>query len=47
MEKTKHHILVCVNFRPSGEAKGKCHRKNYLIFCPVLKINSLIGSWKG
>lgn len=37
MEKPKHHILVCASFRPSGEAKGKCHRKNSLEFLPYIE----------
>lgn len=41
MEKPKHHILVCASFRPSGEAKGKCHRKNSLDFLPYIE-NELI-----
>ena len=41
MEKPKHHILVCASFRPSGEAKGKCQRKNSLDFLPYIE-NELI-----
>ena len=41
MEKPTHHILVCASFRPSGEAKGKCHRKNSLDFLPYIE-NELI-----
>lgn len=37
MEKPKHHILVCASFRPSGEPKGKCHRKNSLEFLPYIE----------
>ncbi len=41
MEKPKHHILVCASFRPSGEPKGKCQRKNSLEFLPYIE-NELI-----
>lgn len=27
MNKPEKHILVCSSFRPSGEPKGKCHKK--------------------
>ena len=37
MEKPKKHILVCASFRPSGEAKGKCHRKGSLDFLPYIE----------
>lgn len=37
MEAPKTHILVCASFRPSGEAKGKCHRKNSLEFLPYIE----------
>lgn len=33
----KHHILVCASFRPSGELKGKCHRKGSVDFLPYLE----------
>ncbi len=32
MESPKHHILVCASFRPNGDPKGKCHRKNAMEF---------------
>ncbi len=37
MEKPKHHIVVCASFRPSGEAKGKCHRKGSLDYLPYIE----------
>ncbi len=37
MEKPKHHILVCASFRPNGEPKGKCHRKNSAAFLPYIE----------
>ena len=37
MEKPTHHILVCASFRPNGEPKGKCHRKNSLDFLPYIE----------
>lgn len=37
MEKPKTHILVCASFRPTGEPKGKCHRKNSLEFLPYIE----------
>jgi (2Fe-2S) ferredoxin len=37
MEKPKHHILVCASFRPGGEPKGKCHRKNSHDFLPYIE----------
>ncbi|THB79610.1 MAG: (2Fe-2S) ferredoxin domain-containing protein [Desulfobacteraceae bacterium] len=37
MEKPKKHILVCASFRPSGEPKGKCHRKGALDFLPYIE----------
>lgn len=37
MEKPKHHILVCASFRPGGEQKGKCHRKNSHEFLPYIE----------
>ncbi len=33
----KHHILVCASFRPSGELKGKCHKKGSVDFLPYLE----------
>ncbi|MBF0303353.1 MAG: (2Fe-2S) ferredoxin domain-containing protein [Desulfamplus sp.] len=33
----KHHILVCASFRPSGELKGKCHRKGSVDFLPYIE----------
>ena len=37
MEKPKTHILVCASFRPNGDPKGKCHRKNSLEFLPYIE----------
>lgn len=37
MEKPKKHIFVCASFRPNGEPKGKCHRKNSVDFLPYLE----------
>ncbi|MFK5952673.1 MAG: (2Fe-2S) ferredoxin domain-containing protein [Desulfobacterium sp.] len=37
MEKPTHHILVCASFRPNGEAKGKCQRKNSMEFLPYIE----------
>ncbi len=37
MEKPKKHILVCASFRPSGEPKGKCHRKDSIDFLPYIE----------
>jgi len=37
MEKPKKHILVCASFRPTGEPKGKCHRKGSLDFLPYIE----------
>jgi len=37
MDTPKHHIMVCASFRPSGEAKGKCHRKNSIDFLPYIE----------
>ena len=37
MEKPKTHILVCASFRPTGDPKGKCHRKNSLDFLPYIE----------
>ncbi|WP_022667729.1 (2Fe-2S) ferredoxin domain-containing protein [Desulfospira joergensenii] len=37
MEKPKHHILVCASFRPNGELKGKCHRKNSVAYLPYIE----------
>ncbi|MBF0111547.1 MAG: (2Fe-2S) ferredoxin domain-containing protein [Desulfamplus sp.] len=33
----KNHILVCASFRPSGEPKGKCHRKGSINFLPYIE----------
>lgn len=41
MEKPKHHIFVCASFRPSGELKGKCHRKGSVNYLPYIE-NELI-----
>lgn len=37
MEKPEHHILVCASFRPTGEPKGKCHRKNSINFLAYIE----------
>lgn len=37
MNKPEKHILVCASFRPSGETKGKCHRKGSNAFLPYLE----------
>ena len=37
MEKLNHHILVCASFRPNGDPKGKCHRKNSHEFLPYIE----------
>lgn len=37
MEKPTHHILVCASFRPNGDPKGKCHRKDSLDFLPYIE----------
>ncbi len=37
MEKPEHHILVCASFRPNGEPKGKCHRKNSIDFLAYIE----------
>lgn len=37
MENPKHHLLVCASFRPNGEPKGKCHRKNATAFLPYIE----------
>jgi (2Fe-2S) ferredoxin len=37
MGKPKMHILVCASFRPTGELKGKCHRKGSVDFLPYLE----------
>ncbi len=37
MEKPDHHILVCASFRPNGEPKGKCHRKNAVNFLAYIE----------
>ncbi|MFH1152663.1 MAG: (2Fe-2S) ferredoxin domain-containing protein [Pseudomonadota bacterium] len=37
MGKPKTHIMVCASFRPSGELKGKCHRKGSVDFLPYLE----------
>jgi len=37
MEKPNHHILVCASFRPNGDPKGKCHRKNSHEFLPYIE----------
>lgn len=41
MDKPKHHILVCASFRPNGEPKGKCHRKNSINYLAYIE-NELI-----
>ena len=33
----KHHILVCASFRPGGEPKGKCSRKNSIDFLAYIE----------
>ena len=37
MKKPKQHILVCASFRPNGDPKGKCHRKNSVDFLPYIE----------
>ena len=37
MEKPAHHIMVCASFRPNGDPKGKCHRKDSLDFLPYIE----------
>ena len=37
MEKPEKHILVCASFRPNGDPKGKCHRKDSLDFLPYIE----------
>ena len=37
MKKSKQHILVCASFRPNGDSKGKCHRKNSVDFLPYIE----------
>ena len=37
MEKSTHHILVCASFRPNGDPKGKCHRKNSVEFLSYIE----------
>ncbi len=37
MEKPAHHILVCASFRPNGDPKGKCHRKNSIDFLAYIE----------
>lgn len=37
MEKPKKHILVCASFRPNGEPKGKCHRKDSTAYLPYIE----------
>ena len=37
MEKPKHHIMVCASFRPNGDPKGKCHRKDSVSYLPYIE----------
>lgn len=37
METPRHHIMVCASFRPTGEPKGKCHRKHSLELLPYIE----------